>query len=71
MVVGVFLGQRPSAGYSVEIIRTVDANGRLRVEYVETRPPAGSVTAQVLTAPFHLVAIPRHADPVSFEPVDK
>jgi hypothetical protein len=69
MVVGVFLGTRPTAGYGVEIVRTVEANGVLNVEYVETAPGPDAVAAQVLTAPFHLVAVPRHEGPVTFRKV--
>ena len=71
MVLGVFLGTRPTAGYSVEIVRTVKVNGAVRVEYVESAPGRGSVTAQVLTAPFHLVAVPREDGPVEFVKVDR
>src|SRR5947209_19271327 len=53
MIVGVFLGTRPTAGYGVEIIRAVNASGVLIVEYVETAPSRGAVTAQILTAPYH------------------
>src|SRR5260221_10194443 len=37
MVVGVFVGSRPTSGYGVEIVRTINANGTLIVQYVETR----------------------------------
>ena len=58
MVVGVFLGSRPTAGVSVEVISTrVDGNA-LVVQYREIRPERGAVTAQVITSPFHLVAVP-------------
>jgi hypothetical protein len=41
------------------------------VDYVETRPAPGAVTAQVLTAPYHLVAVPRHDGEVRFQKTDK
>ena len=71
LVVGVFLGSRPTAGYGVEIVRAVGNAGTLIVEYVETRPSRDTVTAQVLTAPYHLAAIPKHDGMVSFRKVDK
>jgi hypothetical protein len=71
MVLGVFLGTRPTAGYGVEIVRTVKVNGALRVEYVESAPDRGTITAQVITAPFHLVAVPREDGPVQFVKVDR
>jgi hypothetical protein len=71
MVLGVFLGSRPTAGYGVEIIRTVGAPDGVVVQYVETRPRNDAVTAQILTAPFHLVALPRDPRDVRFEKVEK
>ena len=41
MVVAVFLGSRPTAGFSVEIVGTRDDGPALVVQYRETRPPAG------------------------------
>jgi hypothetical protein len=62
-VVAVFLGSRPTAGFSVEITGTRDDGGAVVVQYREGRPPAGAIVAQVLTMPYHIVAV-RHA-PVS------
>jgi hypothetical protein len=70
-VVGVFAGTRPTSGYGVEIVRAAEVNGTLIVDYVETRPAPGGVTAQVLTAPYHLVAVPRHDGEVRFQKTDK
>jgi len=70
-VVGVFAGTRPTSGYGVEIVRAADTNGTLVVDYVETRPGPGAVTAQVVTAPYHLVAVPRHDGEVRFQKTDK
>jgi hypothetical protein len=69
MVVGVFMGSRPTAGFAVEIVRTRLQQGTLIVEYRETPPPADAMTAQILTAPYHLAAIPKFAGPVKFEKI--
>jgi hypothetical protein len=69
MVVGIFLGTRPTGGYSAEIVSAQPESGTLIVKYKETRPGRGSMTAQVLTAPYHLVAIPKFDGPVRFEKV--
>lgn len=66
-VLAVFLGTRPTAGFSVEIIGTHVDNGVLVVQYVETRPAPESVTAQILTAPYHIVSVPARAGEVRFE----
>jgi hypothetical protein len=61
MVVGVFMGSRPNAGFSTAIVSATAANGALIVRYSEKVPAPGSISAQVLTFPFHLVAIPKAA----------
>lgn len=67
MVVGVFMGTRPTAGFAVEIVGTRQDHGSLVVQYRETRPGRDTITAQIVTAPYHLVAIPRFAGDVRFE----
>ena len=73
MVVGVFMGSRPNAGFSTAIVSATAApDGTLIVRYTETTPGAGNVSAQVLTFPYHLAAIPKAAvTDVKFEKVAK
>jgi hypothetical protein len=59
VVAAVFLGTRPTAGFSIEIVRVRQDSVALVVEYRETRPAPDSVAAQVLTSPYHIVAVPR------------
>ena len=70
MVVGVFMGSRPNAGFSTSVISTTAGNGALIVRYKETMPASGTVSAQILTFPYHLVAIPKATvSDVKFEKV--
>jgi hypothetical protein len=70
MVVGVFLGSKPTAAYSVAIVSTIEANGVLQVRYRVTQPPSGAITAQVITFPYHLAAVPKSsAKDVTFEKI--
>ena len=70
MVVGVFMGSRPNAGFSTAIVTTMVANGALIVRYTESLPKPGTVSAQILTFPYHLVAIPKaDVKDVKFEKV--
>jgi PrcB C-terminal len=62
MVVAVFLGTRPSSGFSVEIVGARQEGSALVVLYRESRPQPGVVAAQVLTSPYHVVAVPKHGD---------
>ena len=71
MVVGVFVGTRSTAGYGVEIVRAIGNSSTLIVEYVESAPSRDTITAQILTAPYHLAAIPKRDGTVTFKKVDK
>ena len=53
-VVAVFLGQRPTGGFGIEIIGAPD--GSIRI--TERRPPKNAMVKMVLTAPSKVVAIP-------------
>ena len=69
MIGGVFLGSRPTAGYSVTIVSAAEEGNVMRVRYRETPPPPDAITAQVITYPYHLVAVPKSAARVVFEKV--
>ena len=61
MVVGVFLGSRPTPGYGVTIVSASEEGNVLRVRYRETSPPPDAILAQVITFPYQIVAIPKSA----------
>jgi len=66
MVVGVFLGSKPTAGYAVEIVGVRTQGNDLVVEVARREPGRGTLAAQILTEPFHLVSVPRRDGPVRF-----
>jgi hypothetical protein len=63
---GVFLGARPTAGYSVTVGSISTSAGRWTVTFGEQQPPADAMAAQVMTAPFHLVRVSRVTGDVVF-----
>jgi hypothetical protein len=67
MVVGVFIGSRPSAGFTVQILSVEEQGGTTIVRYRETVPPRGGIAAQVITSAYQLVAVPRRTGDVRFE----
>ena len=73
MVVGVFVGSRPTAGFAVEIVGARDAGPQgatvTTVQYRETMPARDALAAQIITSPYHLVAIPKRSGTVRFEKV--
>jgi len=66
MVVALYLGERPSGGYGVEITRIERTDAGLSIRYRATKPYPGAMQTQALTHPFHMVKLPRADDPVTF-----
>ena len=71
MVVAVFMGSRPSAGFSTEIVAVEPKADGLVVRYKETPPGADRMTAQILTFPYFMAAVPKKAGQVTFEKSEK
>ena len=67
IVVGVFLGMRPTAGYTVGIQAVRRTEAGAVVEYIEGVPDKSRMVAQMLTSPFHLVSIPNDVKTVEFK----
>jgi len=67
MIVAVFMGSRPTAGFSVEIVAAAERDGKFVVTYKEGQPAPGGISAQVLTAPYHIAAVSKSSLPVTFE----
>ena len=67
MAAAVFVGSRPTGGFSVEIVSAAERDGSFVVGYRESSPRADAITVQILTAPYHIVAVPKHGGPVRFE----
>jgi hypothetical protein len=68
-VVAVFLGMRNTGGYSVQIVAVERQPGGAVVRYRERRPAPDAITAQVITYPFVIVAVPKVSGTVRFERV--
>ena len=67
----VFLGSRPTAGFSMEIVgaREEGAHAR-RVSTAKRGLAPAACAAQVLTSPYHIVAVPKHGGDVKFEKIN-
>jgi VWFA-related protein len=70
MVLAVFLGSRPTAGFNVQITAVRSEGNHLVAEWMERRPSSDQMVAQVITSPSHLVTVPRHAGDVRFLKVE-
>jgi uncharacterized membrane protein len=58
-VAAVFAGEKPTAGYDVEIVRADTTDGGIALVVEEKQPPPGGVSAQIMTSPFHVVSVPK------------
>jgi hypothetical protein len=67
-VVAILAGRRPSAGYRVEVLAIEREPAVITVVYRVGTPPPDALVAQVVTAPFQIVRLPRPVTPVRFEP---
>tara|TARA_Y100000310_G_scaffold332439_1_gene408007 strand:- start:891 stop:1280 length:390 start_codon:yes stop_codon:yes gene_type:complete len=66
MVIGAYLGQTTSGGYSIEISNIVDRIDSLEVYLTEKAPAPGSMTTDGLTQPYHLVKTAKNDKNVVF-----
>ena len=69
--VAVFIGQRRTGGYSVEISGIHPERDKLRVEYRERTPKSGAMVPQMITSPWliALVAPSFSSTPIEIVPV--
>ncbi len=67
MVVGVFVGNRPTTGYKVEITGARKDGETLVVQWREVPPAEGAAVNATVTSPFAVAGVPRHDGPVTFE----
>jgi len=66
MVAAVFAGERPTPGFSVEVIGTRREGADLVVLLDERTPDPNRVAAQVVVSPYHLVTLPRDDGEIRF-----
>ena len=68
MVVGIFMGQRGTGGYEIEITKVERAGSELRVYYRGKSPDPGAMLTQALTEPYHLIKLPKDHGRLIFAP---
>ncbi len=70
MLVALFLGERPTAGYAVEIVSVARDGDTLVIGYAERVPAPDAMVGQVMTTPYVVAGVPAHEGPVSFVKVE-
>lgn len=66
MVIAVFMGEKPTGGYSIEIERIVEREETWEVHVQETAPGPNDGVIEALTQPYHMVRTPRTEKEVTF-----
>ena len=66
MVIAVFQGTKPSAGYSVNIARVLDSGNTVEVFVEDTSPGPQCFAASVLTSPYHIVKVQKVEKDIAF-----
>jgi hypothetical protein len=62
----VSLGKKPTGGHSVQITDFRQSDEKAEVTVQVRGPKPGAIQLQALTAPFHIVAVPKVTGPVKF-----
>ena len=57
IVAAVFLGERPTGGYEIDIVSAEQSDGVLTVSFEEKEPRPGGIQTQAFTQPFHIVRV--------------
>jgi hypothetical protein len=66
IVVGIFLGGRPTTGFSVAILAAEWEGNGIRIDWEERQPGTGCVVSPAITHPYLLAAVSRTEGPVDF-----
>ncbi len=70
MLIGVFSGRKPTAGYSIAIEKILEGTKSIQVEYSEKQPSPESMVAMVITYPCQIVSVPRSDKTVEFKKLE-
>jgi hypothetical protein len=73
MVIAVFMGMRPTGGYSISVAKVQfdKQTDKLVVTVEEIAPSPGSIVIQLITQPYHIVVVPRTDKEVQFVTVKR
>jgi len=56
-VLAVFMGQKNTGGFGIEIKRVIDTGKQIVAMVEETTPPEGGIVTMAITQPYHVVKI--------------
>ncbi len=67
MVAAIFLGERPSSGYDINIKNVSSTDSQIVIEANETIPKKDLVTSNIITYPYQFITIPKSDLSVKFD----
>ena len=67
MVIAVFMGERKSGGYEIEIREIIKTEKEIVVQVEEKEPSPESLRTMALTQPYHIVVVKKSPLPVRFQ----
>ena len=67
MIIAVFMGERRSGGFSIEIKKIIKTDKEIVVEVEEREPDPGSIVTMALTQPYHIVVVRISSLPLRFQ----
>jgi hypothetical protein len=67
LLIGVFLGQRPTSGYSINVDRVVLENKKILVQASEICPKKDQIVLMVITYPSIFIKIPKYDYPIELK----
>jgi hypothetical protein len=67
LLIGVFLGQRPTSGYSINVDRVVLESKKILVQASEICPKKDQIVLMVITYPSIFIKIPKYDYPIELK----
>ncbi len=67
MVIAVFMGERKSGGYEIEIRKIIKTEKEIAVEVEEEEPSPESLQSMAITQPYHIVVVKSSPLPLRFQ----
>ena len=65
-VLALFLGEKNSGGYSIDVVQIKNVNDKFNIVYKITSPKAGEMVTSVMTQPYCIIKIPKTLKEIVF-----
>lgn len=69
MIIAVYMGERRTGGYRIEIVKVLEHKDYIEVFIEETYPEPGAIVTTALTQPYHIIEVQRVDKDIVFRPM--